>query len=282
MPSCHGMVLFRLILTSALGLLAGNAAACSAVADCAVTGGFYRVFVPEGLKEGERRPAILYFHGYRESAAEILTREDIRAVAARERAVLVVPQGEGKTWSHPGSPARLRDEFAFSEAVMRDALTRLPIDPKRVLVAGFSQGAAMVWNLRCHQSERFAAFLAIAGTFWLPQPDRCDGPLRPLMQVHGLSDRTVPLAGRAIRGGAFHQGDVFRAVGLLREAGHCRAVGIRTASEGALTCERMADCAPGGEVAFCLHTGGHDFDPGWLGLGLRFLERTAGNGVPGQ
>ncbi|HRE19886.1 MAG TPA: PHB depolymerase family esterase [Rhabdaerophilum sp.] len=274
------MVLFRLIATLVFGLLAGSAFACSREGDCVVAGGFYRVFVPEGLKEGEQRPAILYFHGYRESAADILAREDIRALVVRERAVLIVPQGEGNTWSHPGSPARLRDEFAFSEAVMRDVLARIPIDPGRVLVAGFSQGAAMVWNLRCHQAERFAAFLAIAGTFWLPQPDHCAGPLRPLMQIHGLSDRTVPLSGRAIRGGAFHQGDVLRAVGMLREAGHCRAAGIRAVTEGALTCERMDDCGKGGEVAFCLHTGGHDFDPGWLGLGLRFLERSVGNAAP--
>lgn len=280
MPSCGGMVPFRLIPALIFALLTSGAIACSRETDCAIAGGIYRVFIPDGLKDGERRPAILYFHGYRERAADILAREDIRAIAIRERVVLVVPQGEGNTWSHPGSPARLRDEFAFSEAVTRDALARFPIDPKRVLVAGFSQGAAMVWNLRCHQSERFAAFLAIAGTFWLPQPERCDGPSRPLMQIHGLSDRTVPLAGRAIRGGAFHQGDVLRAIGMLREAGRCRAAGIRTVEEGPLTCERMEDCGARGGIAFCLHPGGHDFDPDWLGLGLRFLEQSGGNAAP--
>lgn len=272
MPSCHGMVLARLVLLLALTGFASAAAACSRDTDCAVAGGTYRVLVPAGTGTDGALPAILYFHGYRETAAEIVAREDIRALADREGAVLIVPQGEGRTWSHPGSPSSLRDEFAFTEAVMRDALARLPIDPGRILVAGFSQGAAMVWNLRCHRAGRFAAFLAIAGTFWLPQPDSCIGPPRPLMQIHGLSDRTVPLAGRKIRGGAFHQGDVLRAIAMLRERSQCRASGVRTVTEESLTCERAAECAEGGEVALCLHTGGHDFDPAWLANGLRFLR----------
>jgi len=262
------------ILAAAMPAVAAEP--CGPDGECRVATGFYRVFLPPGVTPERPVPAILYFHGYRESASDILARDDIRAEAARERTILVVPQGEGRTWSHPGSPSRLRDEFAFSEAVMRDALGRFPIDPRRVLVAGFSQGAAMVWNLRCHQAERFAAFLAVAGTFWLPQPEQCAGPLRPLLQIHGLSDRTVPLGGRPIRGGAFQQGDVFRALAMLREEGRCRASGTRTVTEGALSCERSSGCSAGGEVELCLHTGGHDFDPAWLGLGLRFLERAVG------
>lgn len=282
MPSYGGMVLFRLVLFLVLTGLAGTASACSRDTDCTVAGGTYRIVVPEGVMQEGPRPAILYFHGYRESAADIVAREDIRALSMQEQVILVVPQGEGKTWSHPGSPASLRDEFVFAEAVMKDALARFPIDGRRVLVAGFSQGAAMVWNLRCHRSERFAAFLAIAGTFWLPQPDGCTATPRPLMHIHGLSDRTVPLGGRAIRDGAFHQGDVPRAIAMLRAGGQCRSAGVRRVTEGALTCEQDSDCRGGGGVAFCLHPGGHDFDPDWLRLGLRFLARRVGSPMPGR
>jgi polyhydroxybutyrate depolymerase len=242
---------------------------------CLVATGEYRVHAPQGWDGHTPLPMVLYFHGYRESAGEIVAREDLRAVADRRRVLLVVPNGQGGTWSHPGSPAQYRDEFKFVDLVMADLVRRYPVDRSHVLVAGFSQGAAMVWNLMCYQGDRFAAFLPISGTFWTPQPETCPTVPRKLIHIHGVSDRTVPLDGRPIRNGAFRQGDVFKALGMVRQANHCPASGARAQRHEALICEIATGCDVGSEIAFCLHPGGHDFDPDWIELGLDQMKVPA-------
>lgn len=246
-----------------------SAGACPADGMCRVSSGYYMASAPPGWDGVRPLPVLMHFHGYRESAADMMARDDLKSFAARNGILLVVPQGEGNTWSHPGSPSKLRDEFAFTDEVLADLVLRYPVSGQPFLVSGFSQGAAMVWNLACFRGETFSTFkpsgfLAIAGTFWTPQPDQCPSGAQNLIQIHGVADRTVPLEGRSIRNGEFRQGDVFRAVGMMRRSSACPAEASRAYREGALICERMSDCASGKLLDFCLHPGGHDFDASWL------------------
>jgi polyhydroxybutyrate depolymerase len=266
------------LLTLVLGLAparGGTGAPCPQDGMCLVATGGYRVHAPAGWDGRSALPVLMHFHGYRESAGEMMAREDLRAFADLHHVLLVAPDGAGGTWSHPGSPSQNRDEFRFVEDVMADLETRYAIDHRRILVSGFSQGAAMVWNLMCYQGERFSAFLAISGTFWQPQPTRCPSGAQNLVQVHGLTDRTVPLEGRPIRNGAFRQGDVFQALGMARQAGRCAGEKTRTRRLGALICDVSGGCDSGKEILLCLHTGGHDFDPSWLEIGWGLVERKS-------
>ncbi|MCA1998665.1 MAG: polyhydroxybutyrate depolymerase [Hyphomicrobiales bacterium] len=256
-------------------LRAAEATPCGPEGRCTIDGGEYRILLPPGWDGAAPLPVLLHFHGYRENAAEIVAREDLRAFTARRGVLLVVPEGLGGTWSHPGSPAQARDELAFVDRIRADLARRLPVDPRRVLVSGFSQGAAMVWNLACHRGHDDAAFLAIAGTFWLPQPGRCPAGAQRLVQIHGVADRVVPLEGRAIRG-RFHQGDVFRAMAMMRDANRCGPETSRTRRAGALVCDIMTGCASGRDLALCLHPGGHDFDAAWLDFAWNLINRDEG------
>lgn len=262
---------FLLLILALAGPGAVIAAECPPAGGCVVAGGTYRVHAPPGWDGRQPLPVLMHFHGYRETAAEILAWPDLRAFAGRHGILLVAPQGEGNTWSHPGSPATFRDEFAFIDAVLADLDARYPLDHRRFLASGFSQGAAMVWNLACRRGARFSAFLAIAGTFWSPQPEQCPSGAQTLIQIHGVADRTVPLEGRAIRNGAFRQGDVFRAMGMMRRANACPVEAGTAHREGALACERIDGCASGRWLELCLHPGGHDFDPSWLDFSWRLL-----------
>ncbi|WP_284180085.1 hypothetical protein [Rhabdaerophilum sp. SD176] len=257
----------RLALLALLACLSGPLWAgpgCDAAGECRIPEGTYRVWQPEGASAPpEGWPVLVHFHGFRETAADLLAREDLRSIARREGILLAFPQGLGNTWSHPGSPAQERDEFRFHSAMMEDLGRRYPVNRKRILISGFSQGAAMVWNLACHAGDPAIRYLAIAGTYWRPQPDRCSSPIVPLTHIHGVADRTVPLEGRPIRGGAFHQGDVFRALTQFRARSSCPAPEQRTERHGALVCARNSACE-GASLLFCLHPGGHDFDPGWI------------------
>lgn len=266
-----GPFLFALAMTGQ----SPAAGACTRGQACEVAGGQYIAIAPQGWDHVRQLPVLVHFHGFRESAGDMAAREDLRSFANRRGALLVFPGGAGNTWSHPGSPAQNRDEFRFVAAVMTDVERRYPLDRSRVIASGFSQGAAMVWNLACRATYPFTGYLAIAGTFWRPQPENCAAGAQNVIQIHGVADRTVPLEGRAIRNGAFHQGDVFRAMAMMRVANACTAP-TRAERDGALVCEVMERCASGRRLELCLHPNGHDFDPVWLDHAWRAFTASDG------
>jgi polyhydroxybutyrate depolymerase len=276
------MRLFRLAPTFVMALLAclpptlAAGSPCDADAPCKVEGGFYHAYLPSGWDGRPALKGVMFFHGWREEAKNVLADQSMREFADRRDAILIIPQGEGLTWSYPGSPGRHRDEFAFTAAVLDDALRRLPLDPTRIHAAGFSQGASMVWNLACHAPARFAGFLPVAGGFWEPLPEACLPGPRQVFHVHGLNDATVPMAGRSLRNGQYRQGDIRKGWDLLRRATACepQVASFRRAERFA--CEHMKGCAGRAALELCLFEGGHMMEPAFLDLGLDWMEAGGG------
>ncbi|WP_422678273.1 alpha/beta hydrolase family esterase [Bosea beijingensis] len=216
------------------------------------------------MKAG-RPGAIMYFHGYQGSAAETLADEGLVAAAQRLGVALIAPDGVVHSWSFPGSPARNRDEFRYVGQVLDDAVARFGLDPARIMASGFSQGGSMVWYLACRMPSRFAAFAPIAGAFWEPLPESCDGARPPLIHVHGTSDVTVPLAGRTLRQGS-KQGDVFKSLAVFAPGG-CTggwAEAARAPAPGQLACRVATGCDGPARLELCLHVGGHVADAAWV------------------
>ena len=148
--------------------------------------GTYRAAPPPGWDGTASLPLVLYLHGYGDSSGEVMANASLLAAVASTGALLVVPDGVAGSWAHVGSPSQARDDIAFLRGVVADAKRRWPVDKTKVIAAGFSQGASMVWDLACHAADDFAAFLPIAGGFWLPYPERCEsGPVN-LRHIHGL------------------------------------------------------------------------------------------------
>ncbi|WP_439493792.1 alpha/beta hydrolase family esterase [Bosea sp. (in: a-proteobacteria)] len=234
--------------------------ACPGEQGCQVEGGHYRLVLPDAAPAAPLA-ALMYFHGWQGSAEETAADPGLRALATRLGIALIAPDGAGRTWSYPGSPGRHRDEFAFVSRVLDDVAARFPVDSRRIMASGFSQGGSMVWYLACRMPGRFRAFAPVAGAFWEPLPASCTGPRPALVHTHGTTDGTVPLAGRALRSG-FRQGDVFRSLAILDPQARAATV-ADFASSDALSCLRLS--APGTTpLELCLHPGGHVVDPAWI------------------
>jgi polyhydroxybutyrate depolymerase len=249
---------------------------CGLDVPCKVAGGFYHAYVPAGWDGRPALKAIVYFHGWREEAKNVLADAAMRDFADRRDAILIIPQGEGQTWSYPGSPGRHRDEFAFIDAVLNDAVERLPVDRAHIHAAGFSQGASMVWNLACHAPARFAGFLPVAGGFWEPLPQHCAPGPRRILHVHGLDDVTVPMAGRSLPGGAYRQGDIRKGWDLLRLGAACEPHTASFRRGERFACEHVKGCAAPAALELCLYRGGHMMEPAFLDLGLDWIEAEGG------
>ena len=267
------------LLVAGLHLVSASAGAelCSVDEPCTVDAGAYLASPPPSWDGVRPLPVLLFFHGYGGSARQVLRNSTLLSTVHEAMegagALLVAPDGLENTWAHVGSPSSARDEIAFVDAVMADVRARWPVDERRLLVSGFSQGGSMVWDVACYRGEAFSAFLPIAGGFWRPHPERCDAPVN-LRHIHGLGDTVVPMAGRPIAQD-WLQGDVLEGMTLWRETNDCPTAPDHTRQNGRLTCETWSRCETGRTLEVCLHDGGHDFTAAWIAEGLDWAEGLA-------
>lgn len=122
----------------------------------------------------------------------------------------------------------------------------------------------MVWYLACYEGSRFAAYAPIAGSFWDPMPTNCpSGPVN-MRHIHGLTDHTMPLAGRSLRGGLYRQSNVREGFEMWKTIDACPAQPTHQETLRVVTCDIYDDCASGKELQFCLHPGEHEVWTQWL------------------
>lgn len=118
-------------------------------------------------------PTVIALHGHGANAQELAALEPH---LARGHALFIAPQGEfqlrpdvyGFTWLHRDSLGqRASDEPARAIASLRafidQAVARYPIDPDRIVLLGFSMGAALAWSLALVEPSRYAGLVVLSG-----------------------------------------------------------------------------------------------------------------------
>ncbi len=266
-------------VTLALGLsLAGQTGLAACVDQgrmCETASGGYHIELPQA----ENPPLVVFLHGYGGTATGTLkNRSMVDPLLARGYAVMA-PEGSERngrqSWNFfPGWEGR--DETAFLTEVVQDASDRFGIDADRVVLGGFSAGAFMVYYLACAAPETFSAYVPVSGGFWRPHPQSCDGPVR-MFHTHGWTDNVVPLEGRILGGGRFHQGDIFAGLEIWRVANECadtKPTGFSTT--GQFMRRHWSGCADGSALEFALFPGGHNVPKGWADMMVDWYE-----GLPG-
>jgi polyhydroxybutyrate depolymerase len=246
-----------------------------AAAPCKLANGTYHIVLPPDATGPV--PAIMLLHGYGgEGVGTIRNTAMVSLMLARGYAV-IAPDGQprdsgaGRSWDfHPDRPAT-RDETAFLIAVADDAAAKYRIDRDKMLLAGFSIGGSMTSYVACAAPQAFAAYAPVAGSFWRPHPTACAGPVR-LLHTHGTADRTVPLLGREIAPG-FVQGNVFEAMEIWRDTNGCPSPAPdKTETLGIYEVQHWDHCAPGTQLAFALHDGGHSIPKGWAKMAIDWFK----------
>ena len=143
-------------------------------------------------------PAVVMVHGWLGSEQSMWTFQTIvarHALVISMRAPFTVEGGYG--WKLSDSDG----SFDEGLAALREFVSRLPseypVDQNRIVLMGFSQGAAMSYALALSQPEMTGAVAALAG--YLPDPARqWVSPNRlagkRVFIAHGLIDKMVPVA----------------------------------------------------------------------------------------
>ncbi len=169
-------------------------------------------------------PLLIVLHGGAMSAERSLAIEYGGAWLARAQAdgfALAFPQGaleaqgaSARNWNDCRAPSRSEgdggvkpdlapdstlDDVAFIQA-LRDALIANDgIDPKRVYVAGASNGGMMALRLLLEAPDRFAGFAPSIAS--LPELSECPAApraIKPVLYTYGTADQFVPAAGGCV------------------------------------------------------------------------------------
>lgn len=166
----------------------------------------YTAHVPAG--EGPF-PTVIALHGWGASAHDLLGLAPIlhggRALVLCPQGPVAVPFGNGQYgygWFPlvHGAPPDVEGFLRGAEALrefLDAARQRYPIDPDKVVVAGFSQGGMMAYHLALREPARFAGIAALSSRLpselveVLPKLPEQEG--FPVLVVHGTRDPMIPV-----------------------------------------------------------------------------------------
>jgi phospholipase/carboxylesterase len=184
---------------------AGGAARCSILAHV-MSGSplLYAAHVPAG--EGPF-PTLVLLHGWGAGAHDLLglapLLHDGAALVLCPQGPVVVPIGGGER-GHGWFPLVLgrppdMDELRHGAGLLREfvehARARYPVDPRAVVVGGFSQGGTMAYDLALRDPARYSGLIALSS--WLPGPLAADLPrlpehaALPVLVLHGTADHMI-------------------------------------------------------------------------------------------
>jgi phospholipase/carboxylesterase len=162
--------------------------------------------------QADAYPTLVLLHGRGDSAAGILPlayefeRDDLLVISVQAPLELGGVMAGGYEWY------RLREPRRLDEATLRASLAALaefldtvkaayPVDPERVVLLGFSQGAVMSLGAQALRPDSVAGVIALSGYFPIEvEPDAGNLVGRPAFVAHGVHDDIIPVAaGRRTR-----------------------------------------------------------------------------------
>lgn len=235
---------------------------------------------PDPNGEDERLPGILALPNAGESAADFLQRYGWFHTAPEARVVFIVLEATPVDQSIPGH--RLRNpwkwraalDLPYIEAMATAAKERHGIDPKRLYLLGFGQGASMAQQAYLEMSDRITGLAAIGGAL------RSSGIVQrpgPVYLLFGTDDPFNPVKGGASRspfGEPRISPPIAHTVTSWVTGLGCTDPVPAITEDGNVERKVWSRCAPGGAVQAIMVDGlGHV----WPGTGKSWLtERVAG------
>jgi phospholipase/carboxylesterase len=152
-------------------------------------------------------PTVIALHGWGASAHDLF---GLAPYLHGGEAVVLCPQGSlafdigggvpGYGWfpltgGAGFDPAAFERALAQLRAFVDDAITRYPIERRKIVLMGFSQGGVMAYALALREPARFAGLAALSS--WLPEPLAAAIPKQPehegfpVLVQHGTTDPMI-------------------------------------------------------------------------------------------
>jgi phospholipase/carboxylesterase len=155
----------------------------------AVAGGRDAVlYVPAGYQPGRAAPLLVLLHGATQSS-ELWTRNpELFRLADEHGIVLLMPNSISNSWD------LMRGGFGPDvvrlDSSLAQVFRRCSIDPRRIALGGFSDGATYALSLGVANGDLFSSLIAFSPGFFAPE--RPEGRPR-IFVTHGTADRILPI-----------------------------------------------------------------------------------------
>jgi phospholipase/carboxylesterase len=144
------------------------------------------LYVPTSYNAAVPAPLVLMLHGAGQSA-EIGIRPFL-PLADAAGLVLLAPDSRGSTWDFLYGPYGA--DVAFIDRALDHVFERCAIDPARIIIEGFSDGASYALSLGLTNGDLFSRVIAFSPCVLAPAADIG----RPRVFIsHGTEDRILPI-----------------------------------------------------------------------------------------
>ena len=144
------------------------------------------LFVPKSYDPATAVPLILLLHGAGGSGVGVFQR--FLAVAEAAGVVVVAPDSTAATWDVVYG--RFGADVKYIDRVLKTVFPKVHVDPARIAIAGFSDGASYALSLGLTNGDLFTRVAAFSPGFLVP------GELHgkpPIFVSHGTNDTILPI-----------------------------------------------------------------------------------------
>jgi predicted esterase len=144
------------------------------------------VELPEGARAKTRVPALMFMHGANRSVEPF--REAFTPIAEKYGVMLVMPLAVRGTWDAISTSGFGRDVTALN-AILQWLFGAVPVDPARLALSGFSDGATYALGLGRANGDLFTRIVAHSPGFMI---DVTNVGKPPIVISHGTDDGVLP------------------------------------------------------------------------------------------
>jgi phospholipase/carboxylesterase len=143
------------------------------------------LYVPAGYQAGVAMPLIVWLHGAGGSGQ---VSANLASMADEFGYLVLAP--DSREWTWDAILGQFGPDVEFIRAALDSTLKRCRVDPQRITLAGFSDGASYALSLGISFGDVFRRIYA--GSPGVMQPIEVNGK-PPIFISHGLQDQTMPI-----------------------------------------------------------------------------------------
>ena len=145
------------------------------------------LFVPPGLRADRPAPLIVSLHGAGGRGSSVAS-AGLLETAEKMGALVLAPDSRGPTWDV--IMGGFGPDVDFLDAALDGVFDMAAVDPRRLIVSGFSDGASYALSLGLGNGDLFSHVMAFSPGFMAPEAQRGNPPI---FISHGTGDRVLDI-----------------------------------------------------------------------------------------
>lgn len=166
-------------------------------------GGLTRTYLIQPVNAAGQYPVVFVLHGGTQTAEQVWTQTSLPTLGARDRFIVVAPQGVGNHWNDgrgstiAGDAASAADDVGFLHALIAEVIRTDRGDPAAIFMVGPSNGGFMTMRFACDRAADLRAASNVISDLPSVEASACH-PSKPLpwLSINGTADPLIPFSGQ--------------------------------------------------------------------------------------